>query len=786
MARKVLDLTGVNGLVERYQGDLNDTASQPHARYYGEEGQFADGIYNPFKKLGYLSPANNIVETLTGTISDKVVAIEYDEEADDVYFATNGPEILKLDGLSDSSLSNHLSITSTSDIEDMVIYEINGGKALVYAIDTNNSGGMNIGFSTIGTGSYGLTTYGTNLPDTTAGTTTLAYAAASTTISSSGRQLAQSFNSSLVGSNLTVTGAMVRVKRTGGTGAGITMRVSLRAREVKTNSPYNNRGAWVTATSYAVLDVVSVSSVDYICYSAHTSGASDQPGVGGSWTDKWQRFNAPTATDLAYGDFSLANVGDGTGASSTWYGYDEVYVTFNTPVTLTAATEYWLCLAESGSVMGASDTISWISTNNAGTTLTSNYAQRYINTLNLWATYGDPATATQGRTLEFALLLNTSETWSSTIANGAFTTLPNQNTFLHLADNNLLYWFAGKSVHSVDGSIVGGNLGRVIQDALKFPDYMQPVGAAETRSRMFIAIQTSEANSSALKAYNANKCGVFVWDRKTQVVGSSDFYLAPGAKQIKNIFTSATGDVLLITINNEGFTEIRAISGNQYGVVQTLERDAYPDTKKISQIGQMNIWTGHNGIVYAYGKAFPGAKAALHKIGNPLTLGANFESGPVFVGDSNTTPRSVAILTYKNDTNKYAVRWYPNGEGTINSVVQTGNQGNVYSLVQILPSQCTIKSIDIRCLPTTLATTDVIGTVKYYFNQSSTAGITKTITLADASRGYVRHEINKHYINAVQVEIEWSTSATLGADTFYPYYAIIDYEPTNTMTKDKG
>lgn len=45
--------------------------------------------------------------------------------------------------------------------------------------------------------------------------------------------------------------------------------------------------AWATATAYGVKDLVSNGGVNYYCYTAHTSGASDEPGVGANWQDFW-------------------------------------------------------------------------------------------------------------------------------------------------------------------------------------------------------------------------------------------------------------------------------------------------------------------------------------------------------------------------------------------------------------------------------------------------------------------------------------------------------------------
>lgn len=45
--------------------------------------------------------------------------------------------------------------------------------------------------------------------------------------------------------------------------------------------------AWVTATPYAVADLRQNGGVNYYCYSAHTSGALTEPGVGANWATVW-------------------------------------------------------------------------------------------------------------------------------------------------------------------------------------------------------------------------------------------------------------------------------------------------------------------------------------------------------------------------------------------------------------------------------------------------------------------------------------------------------------------
>ncbi len=46
-------------------------------------------------------------------------------------------------------------------------------------------------------------------------------------------------------------------------------------------------GAWTTSTAYVEANIVSHNSALYYCILAHTSGASTEPDVGGSWTTNW-------------------------------------------------------------------------------------------------------------------------------------------------------------------------------------------------------------------------------------------------------------------------------------------------------------------------------------------------------------------------------------------------------------------------------------------------------------------------------------------------------------------
>ena len=58
-----------------------------------------------------------------------------------------------------------------------------------------------------------------------------------------------------------------------------------------TGTTYSWEGAWsVSSVAYDLNDTVQNDGSGYVCTSAHTSGATTEPGVGASWADKWDLF----------------------------------------------------------------------------------------------------------------------------------------------------------------------------------------------------------------------------------------------------------------------------------------------------------------------------------------------------------------------------------------------------------------------------------------------------------------------------------------------------------------
>lgn len=823
MAKLQIDISGRRGLVERHQGDVKDTTSQPNLRYLGEPGQFAEGIFDPIKKYGYLNPANNVHTNLTGTIADNIISIQYDPEGDVAYFAENGENILKLDGLDDISLANYLSIESGSTIKDMVLYEVNGKKALAYIIDTGtealeikedtiNSGNKNEYFGGVGGMTIGVSVLGTedddhfieaqpSTPILNVGTgnfisNTLDDGTAKST------KLAQPFNSDETIPSKKIRRVGLRLIRRSGTGAGITLKLTLQKSDVISSSPYTNKGAWTDATSYSVNDVVAVSGTYYLCVVAHTSSTSDRPETGANDGDYWNAFGSSTNSQVAAPDGNAVATATVSGSSipdtTTGLTYSDItfnadtdtgietvpltWFDFGSDILLDIRDFYWLVLEEDGANMTSSDQYAWVSTVNNNSVYNpaaseKGWYSRHYDSDGVW--YNDnPNNIDVSESRYFVFARRRADDWSQKVAAGKFVVDTGSETFLYLAENALLYWFVGNKVHTADGGITGGTFGRVNKDVLSFPSYLKAVDVTETRSRMYIGL--TDAKTSVTNRYrNGDNVGVFVWDRSSQVFGGTDFYRAPGARELKKIFRASTGDIFAITVGNSGFSELRAINGNRYDVIHTFEREGYPvGRRSVDQINGMSYWTGKNGIKYAFGSVAPGEALQLYKIGDEsASYGANPVQGATAVLNEAATPETAVLSAWKDDTSSKVAKWYPHGDGTLDSVAQTGNTGNVYTSVQEFPAPVNVRWGHIFFLPVDgSSATTTAATIKVYYNKSATASKTFTVQYKDLSKGYFYMPLGKKNTYAIQFEIEFNNTATLGSYDFQPNRIVVDYD----------
>ncbi len=145
MSKIQIDLSGRFGLAPHHQD------SAPNERYLGNDGQMAGGEWNPFRKYGYLAPANNTITACTGTISSPIICSSYDSKNDDLYLGS-GYNLLRLDGLNDTSVTTDVTLSSDKSIVSMQQYEIAGGRSLAYVTDsTTDGGGVHLGFKGLDT-----------------------------------------------------------------------------------------------------------------------------------------------------------------------------------------------------------------------------------------------------------------------------------------------------------------------------------------------------------------------------------------------------------------------------------------------------------------------------------------------------------------------------------------------------------------------------------------------------------------------------------------------------------
>lgn len=379
-----------------------------------------------------------------------------------------------------------------------------------------------------------------------------------------------------------------------------------------------------------------------------------------------------------------------------------------------------------------------------------------------------------------------------------------RNAFI-LADNGLLYILDGNSIHSLDGTPTGGTNGTVSENLLVFLGIRAGTIASNTklrdgvdlRGRMWIGLHVEEGGNtrSDLSGKTFPQfVGVYVWDRRTSLASMQDFIPIRGAREFKSMHIFQ-GQPSCFTISTDGYTEFRVWNGNEFKVVQRLGKTAYPNFRRHSvyEGGDHIIWFGADGKVYFYGMFESGMNNALYMIGDMtahVTGGQTYStSGVLVAGNATETVTSgneaaplAFYVSFSDSGGSHLKKWYPFSTETVASVAQLGHSGDAFSLVKQLPTLATVRRIIIRCAPTTNTGSATIATVKYYFNQSATASITKTITKDQAARGYISHVINKPYINSIQVEIEWSTTETLGKDSFLPSTAVVDFDPMNAAS----
>lgn len=370
--------------------------------------------------------------------------------------------------------------------------------------------------------------------------------------------------------------------------------------------------------------------------------------------------------------------------------------------------------------------------------------------------------------------------------------------FMRKADNGFVYLFTQNRVSKIDGSSLGGDDGAISKNILLFPRKHHIVDAVDYRSKLFMAIHQHRMPSGNTVDMVPGSCGIYVWNRISTQLTKADYIDLPGVREIKKLYISPDQVLKMLVISENGLTEVREFGYNDSGgvvfrVKKRLGQGAYPEYPDgLTTMGDKVVWLASDGRVYFERDGVICIPLEINV--SPTTAAGAINSitpGAIFYGSNASTAdtgyrenRQALILNYYDDATVKMNRLYVFDLETKDGTTQVASTSDVFSPVKFLPVTSDLQSVRIYNYPTVGTATDAIAYVKIYFNQSSSVGMTKTITLKEASRGYVDLKVNKRYIHAVQIEIEWVPTEVLTENIYMPSLAVLTYDQTTTQSPD--
>lgn len=145
-----IDLSGRAGLAPKFYGDFNDSVGQPQFRYLAKAGQFAQGVFNPARKYGYLTAPTYVATNITAVSGamNNIRTTIFDSGTGYYYLGDNIGQIWYGATPTTYSLTQIGPMAgSTPVMLDYEIYQINGVKKLFYAY--KNDAKTDIGISSL-------------------------------------------------------------------------------------------------------------------------------------------------------------------------------------------------------------------------------------------------------------------------------------------------------------------------------------------------------------------------------------------------------------------------------------------------------------------------------------------------------------------------------------------------------------------------------------------------------------------------------------------------------------
>lgn len=367
-----------------------------------------------------------------------------------------------------------------------------------------------------------------------------------------------------------------------------------------------------------------------------------------------------------------------------------------------------------------------------------------------------------------------------------------------LADNGFLYLLNKDQVHKIDGTPSGGPTGTITYTVLQTQTNFIFFDGIDYRGNMILAMNqlnsTNDMRNTASSNFTPVLCGVYVWDRLSTISRMKDFIPLYGMKEIRRIWVSHRGDVLVMGVGSNNTTNIFQYTGTGFKFIKSVGSTAYPMQWCGLQVGtNCTYWCGADGTLYGWGSPdfsepdslfqlidltttastnHPG-QTALYRTGGMLLTNATYT---VAAGNASGLENIYMSYAYNVASPLFEiVKYIPNSIDIQDSVTPVANVGGVFSLVKRLPVFSTVNYIRIYNLPTATVGSSTIATVRVYVNQSGTELLNSPVTQKEAVLGYKYIAVNKADVFAVQISIDFGTSAQLGADDFSPLYAEIDY-----------
>lgn len=369
--------------------------------------------------------------------------------------------------------------------------------------------------------------------------------------------------------------------------------------------------------------------------------------------------------------------------------------------------------------------------------------------------------------------------------------------FARVADNGYMYVFSDANIHKFDGTVAGGSSGTETDNVIQFPVTFTIQDAIDYRGYLFVGLvqglPSLTAFTDTATVFNL-PCGVYVWDRQSTVVNSSDFVPLYGARAILKLYTTENGALRAMVLNSESILEIREYDGTTFNFVAEMGRNAFPGCLDgVTQVGPLTVWLANSGDIFAHGKIFADEAESIYKIGKIAdALGTNIGDAPgcIFFGGGNTYSTSTGFKAYRSglyigyEFNSTATvkQWDMYGTGAVPTGAQNVITDEIFAPLKYLPQMATVTHIDLYMANLVTSGSTGAATVNIYYNGASTLTDTFTVTRDDVSRGYKRLEVNKPYVTAVQVS--WINGAggtvAVGVTDFAPAAAVINYVPTIT------